>query len=402
MSGHVLFGVTGGIAAFKAVSVVRLLKKSGLDVRVAPTANALRMVGAATWEAVSGHRVFTDPFEAAGSVEHVSLGAGADAALVAPATANFLGKMAGGLADDMLSSAILACTGPVMLAPAMHTQMWENAAVRANVRTLQQRGVHFVGPVSGALTSGDSGIGRLAEPEDIAQSFMGMLNRGADSGPLAGRHVLVCAGGTREPIDPVRFLGNRSSGIQGALIAQRALELGARVTVVDANMSAEVPAGVQRVGASSAQQMFDAVQSLFISADVLVMAAAVADFRPAQVQDSKIKKADGGLRSIELVENPDILRWAGEHSRAGQIVVGFAAETAEGDLGLSYAKSKMKKGCDLLVYNVVGFKAGFGETDSNAVILGDGGRELASVNGSKRQVAVALLDEVVSALSAER
>jgi phosphopantothenoylcysteine decarboxylase/phosphopantothenate--cysteine ligase len=426
----VVVGITGGIAAYKAVGVVRDLVKRGHDVHVVPTEGALRFVGLPTLEALSRNPVTTSVWEDVAEVRHVALGRRADLVVVAPATADSLARMAHGLAGDLLGTTLLATEAPVVVAPAMHPQMWEHPATRANVRTLRDRGVHFVGPVVGALTGDDAGIGRMAEPEDIAAAALAVLDRpteagrrdpggaglpagaaagsgtGArgDQGDLAGVRVVVSAGGTREPFDPVRFVGNRSSGRQGVAIAADAVRRGATVTLVaanvDAGLTAELGATVVPVG--SAQQLADAVHAAAVDADVVVMTAAVADYRPAEVRPDKLKKDDqGDTMTLELVRNPDVLADLVRARRTGQVIVGFAAETEpdrEARIALGRAKIT-RKPADLLVVNHVGWDAGF-EREENAIeVLVPGGDVVRETSGSKADVATAVLDLVATALT---
>jgi phosphopantothenoylcysteine decarboxylase/phosphopantothenate--cysteine ligase len=374
---RVVLGVGGGIAAYKAASLLRLFTEAGHDVTVVPTASALRFVGAPTWEALSGKLVSTDVWSHVPDVPHVRLGKSADLVVVAPATADLLAKAAAGMADDLLTATLLTARCPVVLAPAMHTEMWEHPATQANVATLTARGVHLVPPASGRLTGADTGPGRLPEPEDIFAVCVRLLD---DPQPLAGRRVVVSAGGTREPLDPVRYLGNRSSGKQGYALAQVAAQRGAQVTLVSANAELAAPAGVDVVAVGTALELQDAVTAAARGADVVVMAAAVADFRPAEVSASKLKKAhddgpdrpDESAPTIALVRNPDIL--AGLVQRRGEemrpVIVGFAAETGDADgTVLDHARAKLaRKGCDLLVANEVGEGLAFG-TDGNTVHL---------------------------------
>ncbi|WP_402465286.1 bifunctional phosphopantothenoylcysteine decarboxylase/phosphopantothenate--cysteine ligase CoaBC [Isoptericola aurantiacus] len=407
---RILLGVGGGIAAYKAVLLLRLLREQGHAVRVVPTAAALRFVGAPTFEALSGEPVTTEVFDDVPGVQHVALGRGADLVVVAPATADLLARAASGRADDLLTSTLLTVSCPVVMAPAMHTEMWEHAATRANVATLRARGVHVVDPDSGRLTGDDSGPGRLPEPEEIARVALEVAARsGPPSSPdLAGRHVVVSAGGTREPIDPVRFIGNRSSGRQGVALASAARDRGARVTLVAANLEAAstqplVAAGVEVVDVSSTRELREAVRAAAADADAVVMAAAVADFRPAQVPGAKIKKVPGGSpAAIELVENPDVLaELAARRVRAGQVVVGFAAETgdATGSV-LDHGRAKARrKGADLLAVNEVGEAVGFGTDVNEVTVLDAQGATVASAAGTKRQVADGLWDAVAKILS---
>ncbi|GAA4265774.1 bifunctional phosphopantothenoylcysteine decarboxylase/phosphopantothenate--cysteine ligase CoaBC [Frondihabitans peucedani] len=395
----IVVGMSGGIAAYKAVGVVRLLVKAGHDVHVVPTEAALRFVGLPTLEAISRNPVTTSLYDDVAAVRHVALGQRADLVVVAPATANTLAKLAAGMADDLLGTTILATSAPVVVAPAMHTEMWSNPATRANVETLRSRGVVVVGPASGQLTGADSGVGRMSEPEEIVTVALGAV---ADPAPrprdLAGLHVVVSAGGTREPLDPVRFLGNRSSGKQGVALARAAAERGARVTLVAAHV--EVPTdGLAVTAVETASEMALAVESAAEVADVVIMAAAVADYRPETVSEAKIKKEQDvdGL-TLRLVKNPDILRGLAALGRPGLTVVGFAAETApdrEALLELGRAKAR-RKGADLLVVNAVGWTAGFGADDTAVVMLDADGGIVAEADGSKRVVADAILDRVVA------
>ncbi|MCP2265438.1 bifunctional phosphopantothenoylcysteine decarboxylase/phosphopantothenate--cysteine ligase CoaBC [Promicromonospora thailandica] len=411
---RILLGVSGGIAAYKAVLLLRLLREQGHAVRVIPTRAALEFVGAPTFEALSGEPVSTEVFDDVPGVQHVALGKGADLVIVAPATADFLARAATGRADDLLTTTLLAASCPVVLAPAMHTEMWEHPATRANVATLRERGVHVIEPASGRLTGVDTGPGRLPEPEDIAREALSVAGAGGAQGSvqdLAGRTVVVSAGGTREPIDPVRFIGNRSSGRQGVALAQAALARGATVTLVAANLAQDVTDQVEAgpgraactvVRVESTAELREAVRTAGADADVVVMAAAVADFRPAATPDAKIKKVPGqGPAPIELVENPDILaEIAHERLRPGQVVVGFAAETgdASGSV-LDHGRTKARrKGADLIAVNAVGSGRGFG-TDANDVTVLDGaGDVVGQAAGSKREVADALWDAVVKRL----
>ena len=401
---RIVLGVTGGIAAYKAALVLRLLREAGHRVRVVPTEAALRMVGRPTWEALSGEPVRTDVFDDAEHVDHVALGRGADLVIVAPATANLLAKAAAGLADDLLSTTLLTVTCPVLLAPAMHTEMWLHAATQANVATLRGRGVHVLDPDSGRLTGADSGPGRLPEPAAIVSAALALASPALDD--LAGRSVVVSAGGTREPIDPVRFLGNRSSGRQGVALALAAARRGATVTLVAANVDdALVPdhpaIAVRRV--ETTLELRDAVRDAGAGADVVVMAAAVADFRPATTTTHKIKKTSSGPAPIELETNPDILaELAAERLREGQVVVGFAAETgdATGDVLAPGRDKARRKGADLLAVNEVGTDRGFGDVPNEVTILDAEGSVVGRGSGTKSQVADAVWDAVAARLRA--
>ncbi|MFL6090352.1 MAG: bifunctional phosphopantothenoylcysteine decarboxylase/phosphopantothenate--cysteine ligase CoaBC [Aeromicrobium sp.] len=399
---EVVLGVCGGIAAYKAASLLRLFTESGHRVTVVPTASALRFVGAPTWEALSGRPVSTEVFDNVDSVQHVRIGQQADLVVVAPATANLLAKAAHGLADDLLSTTLLATRAPVVFAPAMHTEMWENAATQANVRTLRERGYVVLDPAVGRLTGVDSGPGRLPEPDEIFAACGEVLDvqRQAD---LRGKHVVVSAGGTREYLDPVRFIGNRSSGLQGYALARAAASRGATVTLVAANVTLPDPAGVTVERVVTTDEMRQAVLAAAADADVVVMAAAPADFRPLAQADSKIKKRhDGTAPSIELVENPDILaELVGTRTSKRPMIVGFAAETGD-DNGsvMDHARAKLeRKGCDLLVVNDVSDGRVFNAADSEVVILGADGTTREVSAGPKAEIAHAIWDAVVDAVS---
>lgn len=395
---RILLGVSGGIAAYKTAALLRLLTEAGHDVRVVPTRAALEFVGRATWEALSGHPVTTDVFENVAAVEHISLARSADLVVVAPATADLLARAACGRADDLLTSSLLAVTCPVLLAPAMHTQMWQHPATVANVATLRGRGVHVLDPDVGRLTGADSGPGRMPEPATIAAAALALV----EPQDLAGRTVVVSAGGTREPIDPVRFLGNRSTGRQGVALAVTAQRRGARVVLVAANLTVPAPRGVSVVAVETAAQLREAVRSAATEADVVVMAAAVADFRPAEVSDHKIKKSDGAPAPITLAPTADVLAELAAHRlRAGQVVVGFAAETgdAAGDV-LDHGRTKaLHKGADLLVVNPVGPGRGFGTEDNAVTVLDAKGATVATAAGTKEAVADTVWDAVVPLLA---
>ncbi|GGK07140.1 phosphopantothenoylcysteine decarboxylase [Streptomyces camponoticapitis] len=397
----VVLGVSGGIAAYKACELLRRLTESGHDVRVVPTASALHFVGAATWSALSGHPVSTEVWSDAHEVPHVRIGQSADLVVVAPATADMLAKAAQGLADDLLTNTLLTARCPVVFAPAMHTEMWEHPATQANVATLRERGAVVIEPAVGRLTGVDTGKGRLPDPDAIFEVCRRVLARGAVVPDLAGRHVVVSAGGTREPLDPVRFLGNRSSGKQGYALARTAAARGARVTLVEANTGLPDPAGVDIVRVGTAVQLREAVLKAAADADAVVMAAAVADFRPAEYAAGKIKKKDGEEPApIVLVRNPDILAEIGaERPRPGQVIVGFAAET---DDVLANGRAKLRrKGCDLLVVNEVGERKTFGADENEAVILGADGGETPVPHGPKEALADTIWDLVVPSLGSD-
>ncbi|KBF95456.1 bifunctional phosphopantothenoylcysteine decarboxylase/phosphopantothenate--cysteine ligase CoaBC [Mycobacterium tuberculosis] len=405
---QVIVGVSGGIAAYKACTVVRQLTEASHRVRVIPTESALRFVGAATFEALSGEPVCTDVFADVPAVPHVHLGQQADLVVVAPATADLLARAAAGRADDLLTATLLTARCPVLFAPAMHTEMWLHPATVDNVATLRRRGAVVLEPATGRLTGADSGAGRLPEAEEITTLAQLLLER-HDALPydLAGRKLLVTAGGTREPIDPVRFIGNRSSGKQGYAVARAAAQRGADVTLIAGHTAGLVdPAGVEVVHVSSAQQLADAVSKHAPTADVLVMAAAVADFRPAQVATAKIKKGVEGPPTIELLRNDDVLAGVVRARAHGQLpnmraIVGFAAETgdANGDV-LFHARAKLRrKGCDLLVVNAVGEGRAF-EVDSNdGWLLASDGTESALQHGSKTLMASRIVDAIVTFLA---
>ncbi|WP_417555239.1 bifunctional phosphopantothenoylcysteine decarboxylase/phosphopantothenate--cysteine ligase CoaBC [Microbacterium sp.] len=397
---NIVVGVTGGIAAYKAVHLVRLLIKDGHEVTVIPTEDALRFVGLPTWEAISRHPVTTSVHDDVAKVRHVALGQAAELVIVAPATANTIAKMAAGLADDLLGTTLLATTAPVAIAPAMHTEMWRHPATQANIDTLRERGVAILGPAEGELTGGDSGPGRMLEPEQIAERALALIAER----DLDGLRVVVSAGGTREPIDPVRFLGNRSSGRQGTALALAAADRGAEVVLVAANIDGGVLADavqhplIRVEHAGTAAELGDAMRRAAEDAAVIVMAAAVADYRPAEVADAKLIKESGPLESIDLVQNEDIVAGLAARRHPGQIVVAFAAETPQdADEMIARARRKReRKGVDLLVVNEVGWDRGF-ESATNAVqVIGENGAVLSRASGSKRAVADDIWD-VISA-----
>lgn len=408
---RIVLGVGGGIAAFKVASLLRLFTEQGHQVNVVPTEAALHFVGQATWEALSGHPVSTSVFEHVEQVNHVRLGQEADLVVVAPATANILARSAHGLADDLLGNTLLVATCPVLFAPAMHTEMWRHPATQANVATLRAHGAHVLDPDVGRLTGKDSGPGRLPEPQAIFAAAMALVSApdeahagGSAGALLAGKRVLVSAGGTQEPLDPVRFLGNRSSGKQGIALAAAARDAGAAVTLVAAHVEVALPAGVDVVRVGTAEELREVMTREAASAEVVLMAAAVADFRPAERSGTKIKKrAEGADPVIELVRNPDILaelvRLRAEEGRE-QLILGFAAETGD-DSGsvLEYARQKLeRKGCDLLVVNHVGESKVFGQDVNSVEILSRTDREMQHVEGSKNLVAEAIVHRVAAEL----
>ncbi|MCT4357485.1 bifunctional phosphopantothenoylcysteine decarboxylase/phosphopantothenate--cysteine ligase CoaBC [Streptomyces sp. Je 1-79] len=394
----VVLGVSGGIAAYKACELLRRLTESGHDVRVVPTDSALNFVGAATWSALSGNPVSTEVWESVHEVPHVRIGQAADLVVVAPATADMLAKAAHGLADDLLTNTLLTARCPVVFAPAMHTEMWEHPATQENVATLRRRGAVVIEPAVGRLTGVDTGKGRLPDPVEIFEVCRRILARGTAAPDLAGRHVVVSAGGTREPLDPVRYLGNRSSGKQGYALAKAAAARGARVTLVEANTGIPDPAGVDVVHVGTAVQLREAVLKAAADADAVVMAAAVADFRPAVYATGKIKKRDDvEAPVVELVRNPDILaEISAERALPGQVVVGFAAET---DDVIANGREKLRrKGCDLLVVNEVGERKTFGSEENEAVILASDGSDTPVPYGPKEALAETVWDLVAPRL----
>jgi len=421
MSSRVVLGVGAGIAAYKSCELLRLLTESGHQVRVVPTPDALRFVGEATWAALSGQPVTTDVWTGVSEVPHVRIGQDADLVLVAPATADLLARAAAGMAGDLLTATLLTARCPVLYAPAMHTEMWEHPATQANVALLRRRGAIVMEPAVGRLTGRDSGPGRLPEPAGIFAVATRLLARGA-VGPwtadLAGRRVVISAGGTREEIDPVRFIGNWSTGTQGYALASTAVARGAEVTVVAANVALPDPAGTKVTRVVSAREMHDAVLAAAETADAVVMAAAVADYRPAARSAAKIKKDGQPPEPLRLTENPDILaglatarkareaaRSAHDPERAGlvppppahQVLVGFAAET---DTSPEQARAKLeRKGCDLLVVNPVGNGLGFGTPDNEAVVYGADGTVTPVSRGPKEALADVVWDLVAARLS---
>ena len=399
---RVLLGVAGGIAAYKSAELLRRLTETGHSVRVLPTASALEFVGAATFEALSGQPVHTGVFTDVPSVPHVKLGQEADLVVVAPATADLMARAAAGRADDLLTASLLTARCPVLFAPAMHTEMWEHPATRANVELLRSRGVVVLEPASGRLTGKDSGAGRLPDPVEIAEFARLLLERG-DALPrdLAGRRVVVSAGGTREALDPVRFLGNRSSGRQGYALARVAAQRGAAVTLVAAHTADLAdPAAVDVVRVGSALELRDAMRAAAKGADAVVMNAAVADFRPSALAGHKIKKDGNEPPPLALALNPDILIELVGAREPGQIVVGFAAETgdATGD-ALHHGRAKLaRKGCDLLVVNTVGDGKAFEVSENSGWLLGSDGSESELGPGSKALLASHLWDAVAARL----
>ncbi|QIM18728.1 bifunctional phosphopantothenoylcysteine decarboxylase/phosphopantothenate synthase [Leucobacter coleopterorum] len=429
---NIVLGVTGGIAAYKSVALARLLVEAGHDVQVVPTDDALRFVGKPTWEAISRHPVTTSVHEDVPEVRHVALGQRADLIVIAPATANTLARMTAGLADDLLGTTLLATRAPVLVAPAMHTEMWQHAATQDNVAILRRRGVQFIGPESGRLTGNDSGPGRMSEPEQIFARVAEMLAEpdslaqdldaqdpaplaaptvaaptAHSTGSLSGLRILVSAGGTREPIDPVRYIGNRSSGRQGVAVAAAAAERGAKVVLLAANIEESVLAAVldnpavRVIPVGTAAELESAAQAGSAGAEVVIMAAAVSDYRVAGVSEEKIRKEDSdGPPTLTLVENSDILVGLVRDRRPGQLLVGFAAETAADEVELIERgrRKLVRKGVDLLAVNSVGWNEGFESRENTLHILDGSGAVVERVSGTKQETADALLDAVAAAL----
>ncbi|MBO0868103.1 MAG: bifunctional phosphopantothenoylcysteine decarboxylase/phosphopantothenate--cysteine ligase CoaBC [Micromonosporaceae bacterium] len=413
----VVLGVGGGIAAYKACELLRLLTESGHRVRVVPTDAALRFVGEPTWAALSGQPVSTDVWSQAYQVPHVRLGREADLVLVVPATADLLARAAHGLADDLLGNILLTATCPVLYAPAMHTEMWRHPATVANVAMLRDRGAIVVEPATGRLTGADTGPGRLPEPAEIFELARVLLRHsapregrpkpgsGMPRADLAGRRVLVTAGGTREPLDPVRFLGNHSSGRQGYAFARTAVARGAQVTVVAANVTLPDPAGVRLHRVGTTEELRAATLAAAASADVVVMAAAPADFRPETYQPEKIKKADDGTApTLRLKQNPDIAAELGRAKRPGQLLVAFAAETpdpAGAHAAVEHAKAKLeRKRADVIVVNEVGSGRAFGTPNNAATVLFADGTRTELDERPKDELADAVWDLLLPLLDA--
>jgi phosphopantothenoylcysteine decarboxylase/phosphopantothenate--cysteine ligase len=395
---NIVVGVTGGIAAYKSVYLVRLLTKAGHDVTVVPTEDALRFVGLPTWEAISRHPVTTSVHDDVAKVRHVALGQTAELVIVAPATANTIASMTAGLASDLLGTTLLATLAPVVIAPAMHTEMWRHPATQANIETLRSRGVHIVGPAEGELAGGDTGPGRMSEPEEIVAAALAVVA----PQDLAGLRVAISAGGTREPIDPVRFLGNRSSGRQGAALAAEAAARGAEVVLVAAHVEPAVRTAA--IHPSIRMQDVGTAAELAAAADVVIMAAAVADYRPAAASDHKLTKEEGVLTRIDLVENEDVVAAlaaarAEGHAPSGQTIVAFAAETLrDAEQRRERARRKReRKGVDLLAVNLADAEHGFERAENAVEVIGAGGAVVATSSGTKRQVAGVIWDSVLAA-----
>lgn len=404
-----VLGVAGGIAAYKACHVIRRLRELGHSVKVVPTASALNFVGAATFEALSSQTVTTDVFDEVDTVNHVRIGQEAELVVIAPATANVLAKLAAGIADDLLTATVLTTTAEVVVAPAMHTEMWQNPATVDNIATLRRRGIHVLEPAVGRLTGPDSGPGRLPEPETIVDSALAAAGQSgasdSNAGPaLSGMRIVISAGGTREPLDPVRFLGNRSSGKQGIALARAAAAAGAQVHLVAANIDSglltDLPEGVGITEIETTLELQTALRAAQTDADAIIMAAAVADYRPADRTDSKMKKTGDEGMTLRLIQNPDVLAGLVDTRRNGQVIIGFAAETGDSHhSALDYAKAKFRrKGVDLLVFNDVSDDRAFGHDDNAVQILSaDGDDVVASTefHGSKDDVS----EKVIEALA---
>jgi phosphopantothenoylcysteine decarboxylase/phosphopantothenate--cysteine ligase len=390
---NVVVGITGGIAAYKAVAVVRALVLAGHDVHVVATDAALRFVGKPTLEAISRNTVHSDLYEGVAEVRHVAIGQAADLIVIAPATANSIAKLAAGIADDLLGNTVLASTAPVVIAPAMHTEMWQNPATVANVALLRSRGIHVVGPAVGQLTGKDSGPGRMSEPDDIVAAALAVVT----PKDLLGTRIVVTAGGTREPLDPVRYIGNRSSGKQGLAIAVAAAARGASVTLVGANLEVHAAASddLDVVHVSTTLELEAAVTAAAADADIVIMAAAVADYRPQSVAPAKIKKdAQGDTLQLTLVKNPDILAGLASSRRVGQVIVGFAAETVDDrEQLLELGRAKVaRKGADYLVLNRVGWTEGFATESNSIIVVNSAGDIVSEASGTKTSVAARILD----------
>ena len=392
---RIILGITGGIAAYKATVIIRQLTESGHDVKVIPTANALRFIGATTLEALSHNAVDPDLYTDVESVKHVELGQSADLVIVAPATAAFLARLASGLADDLLLNTLLATKAPILVAPAMHTEMWQNAATQANVETLRARGIQILEPASGRLTGADSGPGRLPEPEEIVAAALALLA----TQDFTSKRLLITAGGTQEPIDPVRFIGNHSSGKQAIALAGQATARGALVTLVAANVSAPISAVHKLIRVTTAAELEAAVNAELGSVDAVIMAAAVADFKVETVAETKLKRSELGSEiNLKLVANPDILANLVRRVESEQLAVttvGFAAETATSANDLQrLAEQKLQtKGCDILVANNVSGGAVFGSDENSVLVLSKSGSVTAR-DGSKQAIADHILDVV--------
>lgn len=403
----IVVGVAGGIAAYKSCHVVRGFKEDGANVVVVPTSAALNFVGKATFEALSGNPVSTTVFDAVDEVRHVNVGQHADLIVVAPATADLIARVAMGRADDLLTATLLVATCPIVLVPAMHTEMWSNAATRENVATLRRRGIIVMDPAHGRLTGADTGPGRLPDSDQIIDFAKTVARTKVMPRDLVGKKVLISAGGTQENIDPVRYVGNRSSGRQGFALAEIASQRGAEVTVVaGATDKLPVPCGARVVNVTSAVEMQRECMREARNSDVVIMAAAVADFRPREIASAKMKKgtADSSLQVISMVENPDILRGLVEQRQGEKpVIVGFAAETRDANhTPLEFARQKLnRKKCDLLMCNEVGVDKVFGKADNSGYLLSRQGNVEEISQGSKHWIAFNILNHVVRLLEAE-
>lgn len=403
-SRNVIIGVGGGIAAYKACALIRNFTEAGDNVQVVPTDAALKFVGAATFEALSGNPVSTTVFDGVDEVRHVSIGQTADLVVIAPATADLLARLATGRADDLLTATVLVATCPVVVAPAMHTEMWNNPATKANVETLRSRGITVINPAEGRLTGTDSGTGRLPEPEQIAELARVVAQGHRFEQTWAGKNVLITAGGTQENIDPVRYIGNRSSGRQGFALAEIAAQRGAKVTIIAGNHESQpLPSGARVVPVTSTGQMYEAAHEYAANADVIIMAAAVSDYRPANQAQTKLKKGsdDAALSTIVLEENPDILKslvCAREEAKlpADTVLVGFAAETGSNEASpLELAQEKIqRKGCDLLMANDVSGGAVFGQATNAGWLLTKDGDVTEIEHGTKLAVAAQIFNGI--------
>lgn len=405
---RIVLGVTGGIAAYKAALLLRLMTEEGHEVHVVPTDSALKFVGKPTWEALSGRPVYNDTFEAVEDVNHVLQGRKADLVVVAPATAHSMAKAAAGLASDLIGNILLTATVPVIMAPAMHTEMWVNPATQANVSTLRQRGVHVIEPAVGRLTGVDTGKGRFPEPEDIWTQAQQIVGTPHTDERLAGKHVVISAGGTREALDPVRYIGNRSSGKQGVALAQVAANQGAQVTLIAGAMDIPAPQhpNITVVRIESTRELLDAVVHHARHKDALIMAAAVADFRPANTVAEKMKKEDDtSTQTLVLEQTEDVLKTSVEQRAAGKpmprIIIGFAAETGDATTTpLEFGRAKLlRKGCEMLVVNEVGVGKVFGQDDNDATIIFADGSQDVTVQGSKTVVAEEIIGQLANALA---
>lgn len=393
---RIVVGITGGIAAYKAVSVIRSFVKDGHHVDVIATEAALQFVGRPTLEAISRNPVHVGLYDDVAQVRHVSLGQQADVIVIAPATANSLAQIASGLAPDLLGNTVLARRGPLVVAPAMHTEMWENPATQSNIETLISRGVVIVGPGNGHLTGSDIGVGRMSEPEEIVEAVYLAIEIPTRQ-DLFGKKVLITGGGTREPLDPVRYLGNRSSGKQAVALATAASRRGAEVTLISAHIEVDIPSGIRNISVSTTEEMRTATLSEAVVSDIVIMVAAVSDYRIKNISEHKLKKSNENSElSLTLVTNPDILRELCSAKHENQIIVGFAAETAQGAELIALGREKLKrKGCDYLVLNQVGWEQGFATESNEVTVISSSADILERASGPKLLVAQMILDIIV-------